>query len=200
MKKSLPKKPPQAKREASPSPSEGGDVFPTTCLLKFKAQNHDYFSIAGVTMIVINTLACTLITRYLLYALVWKRTSPPLEGLGEASFWRLLGGRLFFHLSTYYPLFRWNRCFLKIRSLRERGNHAHESSYFYTIFNIILDRNSHFPIFEKNVFYPPNISFPTQTLYFSTQKNLLFCAKIFLCTKTYLYCTKNLIFPPVFSP
>ena len=148
MKKSLPKKPPQAKREASPIPSEGGDVFPTTCLLKFKVQNYDYFSIAGVTMIVINTLACTLITRYLLYALVWKRTSPPLEGLGEASF----GG--FFHMSTYYPLSRWNRCFLKIRNLRERGNHAHESSYFYTIFNIILDRNSHFPIFEKMYFIP----------------------------------------------
>ena len=81
-------KPPQ---EASPSPSKGGDVFPTTCLLKFKVQNYDYFSIAGVTMIVINTLACTLITRYLLYALVWKRTSPPLEGLGGRLF---LGGFL----------------------------------------------------------------------------------------------------------
>ena len=42
------------------------------------------------------------------------------------------------------------------------------------------------------------ISFPTQTLYFSTQKPLLFCAKIFPYTKTYLYCTKNLIFPPCF--
>ena len=46
-------------------------------------------------MIVINTLACTLITRYLLYALVWKRTSPPSEGLGEASFGGFLGEAFF---------------------------------------------------------------------------------------------------------
>ena len=37
-------------------------------------------------MIVINALACTLITRYLLYAPCVEGTSPPSEGLGEAFF------------------------------------------------------------------------------------------------------------------
>ena len=38
-------------------------------------------SIAGVT-IVINTLTCTLIIRYLFMPLVWEKGSPPFGGVG----------------------------------------------------------------------------------------------------------------------
>ena len=58
--------------------------MPPQCVTQ--VQNYDYFSITGGT-IVINTLTCTLIIRYCdcRVPLVWERTSPPLEGLGEAS-------------------------------------------------------------------------------------------------------------------
>ena len=78
-------------------------------------------------MIVINALACTLITRYLLYAPCVEGTSPPSEGLGEAFFTSTCS------LVHLLPIMSMKSVFLKIINLGERENNSRRGAFYYLI-------------------------------------------------------------------